>query len=211
MLTPTYDIEYDSDVVGGDNSMKRHVRPESCLPNSETEVAMDRLWSNEMTLWRLHLAHPRAVIHEYFPLKPPYPTAAIAYLIAQLENKVLKMAGKSKGNVSQWVKPVFVNMTLNEEQKKIFTTWYKSEGERLSDFLGQVMVDDYKVSVNWDDNNQCFIASFTGKEDQRFNSNMVLSSRSDDWYEAIGLNLYKHLILCKSGKWDGETTKNNWG
>lgn len=121
------------------------------------------------------------------------------------------MAGKQKQKVFDFSKIEFVNRNLKEDEAKAFTTWAKNENERIPDHLGQIMVDDYKVSCTWDDRNQCYIATFTGKEDQRVNDNKALSSRSDDWFEALAMNAYKHLVLFKGGAWEGETTKNNWG
>lgn len=140
-----------------------------------------------------------------------FPSAIIHWLMWELEAEVHKMAGKDRTKVFDFSKIEFINRNLKEEEAKAFETWAKSENERLPDILGQIMVDDYKVSCNWDDRNQCYIATFTGKDTQRINDNKALSSRSDDWFEALAMNAYKHLVLFKGGKWEGETTKNNWG
>ena len=121
------------------------------------------------------------------------------------------MAKKSSSNQSNWNKIEFVNVTLTEPQKKEFKVWAKEHSNEVADDLGQLMVDEYRVSIVWDDNNQCFIATFTGKVDQSTNADKALSSRSDDWYEAIALNLYKHKVIFGGKQWNGETTKNNWG
>ena len=121
------------------------------------------------------------------------------------------MAGKKGGNQSNWNKIEFINVTLTEPQKKEFKTWAKENSPSLADDLGQVMVDDYRVSLVWDDNNQCFIATFTGKVEQTTNADKALSSRSDDWYEAMALTLYKHKVLFSGKAWTGDSTKNNWG
>ena len=132
-------------------------------------------------------------------------------LFLEQESWVYAMAGKSRKNDARWGNTEFVNVTLTEPQRKEFKTWLTEKSETMPDEIGQLMVDDYKVSCNWDDNNQCFIATFTGKEDQSVNSAKALSSRSDDWYEALAINLFKHEVIFKRGKWSGETTRNNWG
>ena len=121
------------------------------------------------------------------------------------------MASKQRNTNNSWNKIEFINIRLDVEEGKQFRDWFKAQSEKIPDLLGQIMVDDHKISVTWDERNQCFIATFTGKEDQRHNDNKSLSSRSDDWYEALALNCYKHLVMCKNGKWEGETEKNNWG
>jgi len=128
-----------------------------------------------------------------------------------LEGIICDMAKQSRGKAPRVFDIEFVNVTLNESQRKDFKAWYATSFESLADEIGQVMVDDYRVSCNWDDNNQCFIATFTGKTDNRANPSRALSSRADNWFEALGINLFKHTVLFKSGEWDGEGVKNNWG
>ena len=121
------------------------------------------------------------------------------------------MANKTEKKYTNFNQVEFINRNLLEEEKKSFTTWAKAETERIPDLLGQIMVDDYKVSCTWNDQNQCYIATLTGKEDCKFNPHKALSARSDDWFEALAMVTFKHLILFRSGKWEGETTRNNWG
>jgi len=121
------------------------------------------------------------------------------------------MANKKGSPQSNWNKIEFINVTLTEPQKKEFKVWAKEQSASIADELGQVMVDEYRVSLVWDDSNQCFIATFTGKVDQSTNADKALSSRSDDWYEAIALTLFKHKVVFGGKAWNGETSKNNWG
>lgn len=121
------------------------------------------------------------------------------------------MAGKNDKKYTNNYQTEFINRNLVEDEAKTFMAWFKTENERIADMLGQIMVNEYKVSCTWNDNNQCYIATFTGKEDNKHNPLKALSSRSDDWYEALAMTAFKHLILFKGGKWDGDTTKNNWG
>jgi len=132
-------------------------------------------------------------------------------LLVSYEGWVHAMAGKSSKPASNWGTIEFVNITLTSEQAKSFKTWFKAQAEMVVDLLGQIMVNHYRVSCNWDDNNQCFIATLTGKQDSGVNESKALSARSDDWYEALALVSYKHLVIFEGKAWTGEGTKNNWG
>lgn len=132
-------------------------------------------------------------------------------LLTHYESWVHKMANKKQSSGGNWNNTEFINLSLSEPQRKDFKNWYATEGERITDHIGQAMVDDYRLSCNWDDNNQCFIATLTGKPDQRHNASKALSSRSDDWLEAMALSMFKHLVIFKGATWSGESTKNNWG
>lgn len=136
--------------------------------------------------------------------------ASFMFLV-QLEGWVHVMAGKQNKKAGNWGEMEFINVALTEQQKDEFKVWSKSKGETIADDIGQAMVNDYRLSCNWDDNNQCFIATLTGKEDQDFNAKKALSARSDDWFEAMALVLYKHIVIFDGRKWTGDGTKNNWG
>ena len=119
-------------------------------------------------------------------------------LFSYMERGFCDMAGKQKSKGNRFGNTEFVNVTLDVEQRKEFKAWFTTIVDDLHDEIGQLMVDDYKVSCSWDDNNQCFIATFTGKPDQNYNSEKALSSRSDNWFEALGLNLFKHIVIFSS-------------
>jgi len=140
-----------------------------------------------------------------------FPTAMISATLWRIEEAAYKMADKTNKKYSGFTQTEFVNRNLTADEAKEFTAWVKKENERIPDMLGQIMVNEYKVSCTWNDQNQCYIATLTGKEDCKFNPYKALSARSDDWFEALAMAAYKHLILFSGKAWEGDTTKNNWG
>ena len=175
------------------------------------EAAMSTLQTHQIHFDGLRSCQPR----KGKPVIPGIGYAAFdrqqfSFLV-EYEGWVHAMAGKQNKKAPAWGAMEFINVTLTEQQKDEFKSWSKKQSASIADDIGQVMVDDYRLSCNWDDNNQCFIATLTGKEDQDFNSGKALSARSDDWYEAIALALYKHMVIFDGKKWTGEGTKNNWG
>jgi len=149
---------------------------------------------------------------KYFnKITPQYLANHLNDIFQHMEYNIHVANKTTHNNPANWNKIEFINVALSEPQKNEFKLWAKTHSQSLADDLGQVMVDKYRVSCVWDDGNQCFIATFTGKPEQSTNPERALSSRSDDWYEALALNLYKHHVIFKAGKWNGEITKNNWG
>lgn len=127
------------------------------------------------------------------------------------ESVVMKNSNKQNKQAASWNKIEFITRSMDETEAASFKQWVKSVDKEASTMIQDAMLDDYKLSVTWDDNNECFIATLTGKQEQRSNADKALSSRSDDWYEAIMLTLYKHHVLFNGGKWSGSSQKNNWG
>lgn len=140
-----------------------------------------------------------------------FPNALIHGSLWRIEQAAYTMAEKTNKKYSGFNQTEFVNRNLLAHEAEEFGVWAKKETERIPDLIGQIMVEDYKISCTWNDTNQCYIATFTGKEDCKFNPYKALSSRSDDWFEALAMNAYKHLVIFNGKKWDGDTIKNNWG
>lgn len=123
----------------------------------------------------------------------------------------MKTNNKQQKQAQNWNKIEFVNRNLDADEGEKFKVWAKGVDNESGTLISEIMVDDYKLSVTYDDNNECFIATITGKDEQRHNPNKALSARSDNWYEAVMMALYKHLVLFGGGKWSGGTQRNNWG
>lgn len=123
------------------------------------------------------------------------------------------MPSKSKPSVNGrgWAEIEFVNARLDAEDREDFLSWYKHKDTNLTDMIAQAMVQQYKFSFTWDDSNQCYIVTITGKADNPVNASRSMSSRSDDWYEALAMTLYKHYVLSQARRWEGDTERNNWG
>lgn len=137
-----------------------------------------------------------------------------------LESPQLKgfweMAAKGKrNNAAAQERPkfedfVFINVRLSPEQGKAFKAWQSAHTDDIGLLLNEVADSGHKITITRDKANDCFITSFTCLEPASPNYCMILSSRSDDMWESVGLNLFKHYDLFSSGEWP-EQTKQNWG
>ena len=94
----------------------------------------------------------------------------------------------------------------NEAKEKALT--YVAD---LESVLAAFMTEGYKFSTRWDNQNRCYIASMTCDAPKHPNDKKCLVSRSNDWLEAIGLNVYKTIDLCKGGVWPERVKETNWG
>jgi len=127
------------------------------------------------------------------------------------ENIIMAKSNEKSSGIQNWADIEFVNITLVEEDKTAFELFVKAPPEPITDLIGQAMVNKYKLSIGWDDTNQCYIASMTGKKDAKFNAGRSMSARSDDWYESMCLLMFKHYKLANGKTWEGEKQRNNWG
>ena len=118
----------------------------------------------------------------------------------------VKMAQKTRYGVE------FVNVRLTEDDKPRFKSWAGENLDDLGTFLSELIGSDYKLSMNLDLRNDCYIVAVTGTTENRVNKSLCMTSRASDLVEAILIALYKHFVLCESGSW-GEPTSGvtDWG
>lgn len=106
----------------------------------------------------------------------------------------------------------FISIRLTKSDKPKFSKWADETQDDLLIMLQAIVADDYKVSLSYDGSKDVFIASLTGKKEQRYNSQKCFTSRSSDLFEAYLLMIYKHMVLAKEGNWDTiKTVEDTWG
>jgi hypothetical protein len=120
------------------------------------------------------------------------------------------MAGKTTKPDYEFKKIEFVSIQLTADEKLAFKGWYETNLSESELLLETFIQSGYKTSIVWDTNKDCFIASSTCTNDKSKNYDKCLTSRSNNWLEALMLNLWKTDVLSKKGVWEA-TTKDNWG
>lgn len=106
----------------------------------------------------------------------------------------------------------FVNVRLEPDDKPRFLEWQKANQADLAQYIGEMLGSGYKVSVNLDDKNDCYIVAVTGTTNCRDNRGLCMTTRSDDWLEAICMAVFKHYVICDAGSWGTPEQHNqSWG
>ena len=104
----------------------------------------------------------------------------------------------------------FASYTLSKSEKDSFNKWWETHSADVGIYLSEIVNSGYKQSASWDNANDCYIVSFTCLDERSQNYCVILSSRSDDLIEAIGLNIYKHVVLFAESGYPVKTS-NSWG
>lgn len=104
----------------------------------------------------------------------------------------------------------FVQYTLSKTEETAFKKWWQENSPDAVVYLAEVVNSGYKFSASWDNSNDCYIATFTCLDERSQNYCLIMSSRSDDFWEAIGINLYKHLVLFSESGYPVKSS-NAWG
>lgn len=128
-----------------------------------------------------------------------------------LYRSVATMPNPSKQGKSPYAQTTFVNIRLTDDQKKEFDGWSKEQGEELASTIAICMANNGKLSVSWDAQNACFIASLTCKDEKSVNMDHCITSRSSDWFEALTLTVFKIDVILKDKPWSSAVQASNWG
>lgn len=118
---------------------------------------------------------------------------------------------QNQNSAQQWAKVEFVNINLSKAEKTQFKSWYSENQAALPELMTRFIAAGYKLSLKWDNENDCFIATSTCTDETMENGGKALSSRSDDWLEAIALNLFKTDVISEDGVWEHSGKGNSWG
>lgn len=106
---------------------------------------------------------------------------------------------------------VFSTARLTESDSKDFAKWCEGQIEDLMLGVIHLVAGGWKMSLTWDDINDCFIASVTCKDEKNRNHNVCVSSRSDNAIEAMLMNVYKIDVLHKNEKMPTRGNRDSWG
>lgn len=108
----------------------------------------------------------------------------------------------------------FINIRLDDEQKSSFHAWFEDNASAVARDVDDILAEGMKVSLAYDRENQCYIASFTGALVGGSNERYVATSRAGTLNECLGLAVWKHHALANGdyGNFKPKTgTMMSWG
>jgi len=105
----------------------------------------------------------------------------------------------------------FVDMRLSGEHKEGFREWFQRKGDMVALDIATFISNGHKIGITWDDKHTCWIVSATCKDDANVNVDCCVTSRSDEWYEALAMCVYKNDVVANKGRWLDESNEDHWG
>jgi len=124
--------------------------------------------------------------------------------------KDMPRAKKQSNNSSQGgdnAMPVFVNCQMTDEQKAFVKANLPSVVEVLTQ-VEELLADNYKITLSFDANTDCFSAFLIGKPEQAYNSGLMLSAYAPVFIGAIAMLMYKHFTVLGED-WPSKSQGNN--
>jgi hypothetical protein len=105
----------------------------------------------------------------------------------------------------------FVRFELSRSEKAAFAATLPPDMAKVWDTLYALLEDGHKISLSYDANNVCYVASLTCNSGSRTqNHHAVLSARADNPDVALALLVYKDELL--EGHWPtGNDQTYNFG
>jgi len=87
----------------------------------------------------------------------------------------------------------FINLELDVEQQQELKG-FRKELDAVNNVLTEMLDDQYKLTVRYDDRNECYVA-FAFPADDHENSGYILAGRGGSGLSALAELLYKHSVV----------------
>lgn len=121
----------------------------------------------------------------------------------------LIMARKQQGNKKPQIEFEFVRGEMTADQKADAKTWIDKNSDDAVVLVSDMLASDYKYSLSYDDYNDTFICSITGKVGNAYNEGKILTGRGKSWWLALMSCLYKHQVIHKGKAWKSEAVNED--
>lgn len=91
----------------------------------------------------------------------------------------------------------FINVRLTDEHRGQFEAWYSSHSNDIGAMLTDILATGIKLSLTFDHENQCFLATLTGALVPPSRDRFAVSTRAGTMSEVLALACWKHFVLAK--------------
>lgn len=111
----------------------------------------------------------------------------------------------------------YAQCNIGDAEREAFDLWLSESSPVVSALLADSLASGLKLTAVWDGQNQCFIATFTGRPDIEGSVEFTcsLSARGGTLDQAVNVLLYKHLEVCGEDWTDwlvnGAKSRRNFG
>lgn len=105
----------------------------------------------------------------------------------------------------------FIDYRLTEDEKYQAKEFEKQGDQVVSDALGSLLAEGYRITMTWDNKNNCYIVSLMGREETHRNYKKCMTTRHGDLRTAISMCVYKETFIFAGAAWSGSTHGNDWG
>jgi hypothetical protein len=121
------------------------------------------------------------------------------------------MARKKKSNQSTFTPIEFIRFELTADDKKDLLKWCDKERENFDLLCTEVVQTGHKMSMSFNDQNDSFICSVTGKPEECDNASRCYTSHGKSWAVAQWVALYKFHVIWKKGVWESVDDASDFG
>lgn len=91
----------------------------------------------------------------------------------------------------------FINIRISDSQRDDFHDWEAANATHIAAYHEDLLYQGIKTSFAYDDENQAFIVTFTGRLVDMVQSRYSVSSRAATLLQSLSLAVYKHVVLAE--------------
>jgi len=105
----------------------------------------------------------------------------------------------------------FIRCELNADDKKRVPEFVKSHKNVYDDLVTEALQSGHKISLSFNETNDSFIASMSGKPDECVNEKKCLTAHGKSPAMALWVVLYKHVELFQASVWESADESEDFG
>src|SRR4029450_1994054 len=106
----------------------------------------------------------------------------------------------------------FIDFYLSEDDITHFQLWSLNNDHEIDNAVRDTFSKGYRLSTRFDEFNACYLSSMSTQDRDNPNFGKILTGRSDDWFEAQLLILFKHRAIFKGDAWSSpKRSLRSWG
>jgi len=99
---------------------------------------------------------------------------------------------------------IWVNYTLNEREKAQLEELTAASPDAMLGEMQKAALEGYRWTISHDSYAGCWAVTMYTRNEQDINHGLMMSSRSMDWFKALMMCVFKHVIIFEE-RWDGGT------
>lgn len=144
-----------------------------------------------------------------YPFTPEY---VMPNIINSIFEEIFEMANKKKSaRKNSFGEFTFYTLNLSQEQRDLFEQMLSKPDTLMSSVAGCIE-NGFKLSLSYDDYNECFTASLTCRDESSPNNQKIVTARHNTWDRALLLVAFKVDIVLGYAAWKQQSDdEDNWG
>lgn len=118
---------------------------------------------------------------------------------------------RNNSNNNSWQNYEFADVPVATKDREKVQGWIAENEQDFFEMLDQMFAEGYSLKLRHSEATNSYVASLVADANHNLNKNTILTAHAGEGFEALGILIYKHVILSDSGEWSKQDDEGRWG